>query len=408
MHPALLLWACCCTYLSLLPLPLSTLCPSPPLSFFAPLPHQHHYTTTTTTTTTISLQSTINQHHSTLIPPLEPSWVIPVSPSPFSLIPHNMPPSSFLSENDRLFINNHSATISPTDMQRMQRPMYPSDIANIAGVQQQAPFSFSSEDTGLWGPYPTTLPTVNPSCIVTSGPNDWFDDSLSPQTLVNPQLSQVSGNRKPSSVDTKLGQSYRVKHGQVTPPSDDSPISNTATAISPQNTQAPYLRSSIENLTEEPSKRRRSTGGARVQGGSQSASGRRGSSLQSTRGSTSVEPGSPDDDRQEKTRARNRLAASKCRQKRKEENTQLENKYNLEKQRHEELTREVAVLRSALVATKDQVLAHSECGHEPIQAYIQGMAKRITIKDEAVDFGGPPTHFYGGPQPRPGGFGFDH
>jgi hypothetical protein len=87
----------------------------------------------------------------------------------------------------------------------------------------------------------------------------------------------------------------------------------------------------------------------------------------------------------------------------------LENKYKIEEKRHQELTREVANLRDTLVATKDQVLAHSECGHEAIQAYIQGMARRITIRDESIDFGAVPNQFYDGPNSNPGqgGFGFD-
>ncbi|KAL4867545.1 hypothetical protein BDV12DRAFT_171127 [Aspergillus spectabilis] len=322
-------------------------------------------------------------------------------------------PNNFLPQDDRLFLNAASATISPTDMQRVQRPMYPSDVPNIAGVQQSAPFNFAAED-GVWGPYPATLPTVNPSCILTSDANDmqpWLANSLSPPNFANSQLNQVSNNHKPSSVDTQLGQSYRVKHGQVTPPSDDSPVSNTVNTSS-QTAQAPYLRTSIESLPEEPTKRRWGGDGPRIRGGSQGVSARRGSSQQSGRGSTSIEPGSPGDEKQEKTRARNRLAASKCRLKRKEENTQLETKYKIEEKRHQELTREVAILRDTLVATKDQVLAHSECGHDAIQAYIQGMARRITIRDESIDFGAVPNQLYDGlnpnPNPGPGGFGFDN
>ncbi|KAL5343137.1 hypothetical protein BJX70DRAFT_354652 [Aspergillus crustosus] len=319
--------------------------------------------------------------------------------------------NSFVSQDSRLFMNPASATISPTDMQRVQRPMYPSDISNIAGVQQPTPFDFAVEDPALWGPYASNIPTVDPSCILTSDTSDiqpWLAPSLSPPNPAPCQLNQVTNSRKPTTVDTQASRSYRVKHGQVTPPSDESPASKTVPSISPQTTHTPYVQSSIENLSEDIPKRRRGGGAPRTRGGSIGASVHRGSSLQSGRGSASVEPGSPGDDKQEKTRARNRLAASKCRQKRKLENSELENKYEQEKQRNEELHREVSQLRASLVATKDMVLAHSACHHDHIQAYIQSMAKKITINDDSIDFSAGPSQFYGGPRPGRSGFGFDH
>jgi hypothetical protein len=239
-----------------------------------------------------------------------------------------------------------SGTISASEMQRLQ---YPSDIPGIAGN----PYSLSAEEhIDMWDADPT-MPTVNPSCIVTSGVNNV-------QPFSNLAGTKVANNFSLSSNKPQLGQmstNHQAQNGQITPPSDRSPVEIHKPA---------ELHSSIEQSSEVPAKRRR------------------GSSARS-RG----------DNKQEKTRARNRLAASKCRQKKKEQNTQLESRFEYERIRREELTRTVNSLRDDIVAAKNQLLEHSECDHESIKAYIQSMAKRITVQDGQPDYSAVPTQYYG-------------
>ncbi|OJI95970.1 hypothetical protein ASPVEDRAFT_211412 [Aspergillus versicolor CBS 583.65] len=260
---------------------------------------------------------------------------------------------------------NMSGTISASEMQRLQ---YPSDIPGIAGN----PYSLSPEEhIDMWDADPT-MPTVNPSCIVTSGVNNV-------QSFSNLAGTKVANNFSLSSNKPQLGQmstNHQVQNGQITPPSDRSPVETHKPA---------ELHSSIEHSSGVPAKRRRGSS-ARSRGGSRSAS---------TRASTSVEPSSPGDNKQERTRARNRLAASKCRQKKKEQNTQLESRFEYERIRREELTRTVNSLRDDIVAAKNQLLEHSECDHESIKAYIQNMAKRITVQDGQPDYSAVPTQYYG-------------
>ncbi|KAL4779481.1 hypothetical protein BJX76DRAFT_76739 [Aspergillus varians] len=274
-----------------------------------------------------------------------------------------------------------SGTISASELQHLH---YPSDIPSLTSN----PFSLSSEeDSNMWAPDPTTLSTVNPSCISTGDVNDiqpYLANTQPPHNFADPKLS--TNNRRRDPEETQLDQdstSYRVRHGQFTPPSDYSP-KNTFSVPSQAYKQA-ELQSSTEVVSEGPTKRRRG-GGTRARGGSQGSS---------VRASTSAEPSFPGDDRQEKTRARNRLAASKCRQKKKMQNTQLERKYEYERMRREELTRTVNSLRDAVVEAKNALLAHSECGHESIKTYIERSAKNITDHDKKVDFAVVPTQYYG-------------
>ncbi|KAL4994352.1 hypothetical protein BDV10DRAFT_176998 [Aspergillus recurvatus] len=282
----------------------------------------------------------------------------------------------------------NAGIISASELQRLQPSMYPSDIPNLAGN----PFSLSEDN--MWAPDPTTLPTINPSCIATSSAND-MQSYLASQQFDNMNHKQTPSNRRRSSAVAEVHQgSYRVRHGQVTPPSDHSPAA--VYSIPSHDSKSTHLPSSIEASSEaSPNRRRRSS--SSVLGGIRGG----------TRASTSVEP----DDKQEKTRARNRLAASKCRQKKKEQNHMLETRYEQEKLKNEELTRTVNSLRDAIVVAKDQLLAHSECGHESIKAYIQNMAKNITIQQEQFDFGASPAspaQYHGCHSERnSSGFGFD-
>ncbi|KAL3486626.1 hypothetical protein BJX62DRAFT_214906 [Aspergillus germanicus] len=258
-----------------------------------------------------------------------------------------------------------SHTISASDMQRLQN--YPPNVPDIVNMGQD-PFGLSTTEADMWEPF-TTLASVDPSWTVTSGPSD-----LQQPFLSNTQRSPL--------VQTKEGSaSYRVQYGQVTPPSDESPFSNPSLSVHPrklQHSQPPILQSSIEDQPEPPTKRRRSTT-TKSRGGSVSGA---------SRGSASVEPYISGDDKQEKTRARNRVAASKCRQKQKARNTELENECNYQEARKQELSREAARLRDEVLRQKNLLLAHSECGHEGIKAYLDNMVKRITTGvGEVPDFG---------------------
>lgn len=273
-------------------------------------------------------------------------------------------PSDFLPD-EGLFISPHAPDmdISDVDMQGAAPAYYPSNIPNIAGMQQPNPY-YPQQNPNGW-PY-NSLPTVDPSCI-SSG--SFLTNTLSPQDLAEPPLRRSSnaGNKRGSIDDQR---SYRVKYGQVTPPSDTLPASDP-----------PLVQSSIE-IPEVPTKRRRGTDASRA------------STQPSGRGSISVEPTSPGDGKQEKTRARNRLAASKCRLKKKEQNSQLETRFKEEQRKRERLVKEVDSLRTELVSAKSALLAHSECGHSRIKEYIQDEANRLTTGGEIRNMGTPPGQHY--------------
>jgi hypothetical protein len=78
---------------------------------------------------------------------------------------------------------------------------------------------------------------------------------------------------------------------------------------------------------------------------------------------------------------RNRLAASKCRQKKKEHTQKLEIDYKEQSDKKEQLMAEISRLRSEVLGLKNEVLKHAQCGDEPIKLHLAHMVKKITDGD---------------------------
>ncbi|PKX97596.1 bZIP transcription factor atfB [Aspergillus novofumigatus IBT 16806] len=99
--------------------------------------------------------------------------------------------------------------------------------------------------------------------------------------------------------------------------------------------------------------------------------------------------------KREKFLERNRLAASKCRQKKKEHTQLLETRYREQSDKKEQLVSEIARLRSEILGLKNEVLKHAQCGDEPIKLHLAQMVKKITyndirapeLTDQALSFG---------------------
>lgn len=90
--------------------------------------------------------------------------------------------------------------------------------------------------------------------------------------------------------------------------------------------------------------------------------------------------------KREKFLERNRLAASKCRQRKKEHTMLLEARYKEQSDKKETLVAEIARLRSEILGLKNEVLKHAQCGDEPIKLHLAQMVKKITYNDTSVDF----------------------
>lgn len=88
--------------------------------------------------------------------------------------------------------------------------------------------------------------------------------------------------------------------------------------------------------------------------------------------------GRPEQAKREMFLERNRLAASKCRQKNKEHTQQLASRFKEQSDKNNLLVNEITCLRSEILSLKNEVLRHVQCRDEPIKLHLAQMIKKIT------------------------------
>ncbi|PYI04593.1 hypothetical protein BO78DRAFT_408988 [Aspergillus sclerotiicarbonarius CBS 121057] len=88
--------------------------------------------------------------------------------------------------------------------------------------------------------------------------------------------------------------------------------------------------------------------------------------------------------KREKFLERNRVAASKCRLKKKQHTEELQNRHKELVQQKGELNSEVDRLRGQVLSLKNEMLRHSQCGDEAITVHLSQMVKNITYRDTAA------------------------
>ncbi|RAK99502.1 bZIP transcription factor atfB [Aspergillus ibericus CBS 121593] len=117
--------------------------------------------------------------------------------------------------------------------------------------------------------------------------------------------------------------------------------------------------------------------------------------------------------KREKFLERNRVAASKCRQKKKQHTEQLMSQHDELALQKSQLLSEADRLRSELLSLKNELLRHSRCGDEAINLHLSQMVRNITYQDTAASEmrSGPDSLTSGSPNmaapPQSLSFGFD-
>lgn len=233
----------------------------------------------------------------------------------------------------------------------------------------------------------TSADTVNPmTASFETGnafPGDFLglslqdDDQVWNLSPTSPTLGSWNPKTEPAFVNPSLERDLknsRVRNGQPTPPpfEDKKTVAtDDLFAMSPswedsmaKNTNSRQRRSTSDSSESSATKRRK------VREHKQSSSGPEDESKQ-------------DRAKREKFLERNRLAASKCRQKKKEHTMMLETRYKEQSQKKEELVAEIARLRSEILGLKNEVLKHAQCGDEPIKLHLAQMVKKITYNDSS-------------------------
>lgn len=227
--------------------------------------------------------------------------------------------------------------------------------------------------------------TINPMAPTfdagTAFPGDFLglslqdDDNVWSLSPTSPSLPSWNPKTEPAFVNPSLERDLknsRVRNGQPTPP----PFDDKRTA-STEDLFAMGTGSWEESLLDHTSSRqRRSTSDSSIE-----SNGTKRRKLRESKQSPEADESKQDKAKREKFLERNRLAASKCRQKKKEHTMLLESRYKEQSQKKEELVAEIARLRSEILGLKNEVLKHAQCGDEPIKLHLAQMVKKITYND---------------------------
>ncbi|KAF5857845.1 hypothetical protein ETB97_005219 [Aspergillus alliaceus] len=184
---------------------------------------------------------------------------------------------------------------------------------------------------------------------------------------ISPTVISWSSQSEPQFYDPTMTQ---VRNGQPTPPPFDEkklqPEDLYLMTQKPFNSSSQFThatrRSSISNQFQS-----RSVDGYSV-----------GSRL---RKSASQKNYQHDNEKRQRILHRNRLAASKCRQKKKEHSKQLEERFYKVSTRKTELESEIENLRSELITLKNELLLHASCNDEAIKIHLAQMVRLVTFCD---------------------------
>ncbi|KAJ5630715.1 uncharacterized protein N7484_010815 [Penicillium longicatenatum] len=80
----------------------------------------------------------------------------------------------------------------------------------------------------------------------------------------------------------------------------------------------------------------------------------------------------------EKQLERNRVAANKCREKRKQEHAKMQNALDIQAARHKNLQAEVGFLKEEIWYLKNELFVHAKCDDQFINSQLDEMASRFT------------------------------
>lgn len=227
---------------------------------------------------------------------------------------------------------------------------------------------------------PTSIGDIKPTVKPTETWNGGVDDFL-----LESRISSCANDPSPT-YQTRIKENmpnHKEQWGQITPCTDDSsdlqspncsdfPLpkehdgmadftsaSNTLAKRTPKNPQG--LKSSQTNSTSRARKNSSSSSGART-----------GKSIQD-------ESGLQDDEvKRERFLKRNRVAASKCRQKKKEYINGLEERARELTSTRNHLMAYVASLKDEIIALKTEMLKHSNCNCVAIQEYLRREASLLS------------------------------
>ncbi|KAI4279332.1 MAG: hypothetical protein LQ337_000363 [Flavoplaca oasis] len=230
--------------------------------------------------------------------------------------------------------------------------------------EDQSFFDFEPQIRSV-SPFKSQYPAL-PGADLTPGWNTIVPQVLSPpRSAASPPLSwpPFQYQQPPMhNIFTDIYSDTRVQHGQNTPPDDVFPSAFTIPEANDEPKGKKKKQTSTMNDTESsaPAKRSRKNGRSSKSSNGQAAS-------------------SADDIRRSKFLERNRVAASKCRQKKKEWTQNLETRARTLQKENNSLKMMLDSMRDEMIFIKSEMLKHTTCGCEHIQSWVDSNQGSLSI-----------------------------
>lgn len=225
-------------------------------------------------------------------------------------------------------------------------------------------------------PNPLRHPQVpSPPTSAIQSPNDWpygefdreFDQHQRRSNLHTIATRNHSGNP-------------RIHYGQVTPPDDQLPSTfdydgMPSELMEQQPAPAPQQQPESSNAGK---RKRSSNASANDASPKPTKRSRRSTARSKIQASNQLDLQNPEDEKRSKFLERNRVAASKCRQKKKEWTNNLEARARDLQNSKNQLALIVGSLKNEVMFLKGQMLRHNGCGCSQIREYLTHEADNIT------------------------------
>ncbi|CUS09734.1 unnamed protein product [Tuber aestivum] len=243
------------------------------------------------------------------------------------------------------------------------------------------------------------------------GQNRWpvhLDTAVVPPSAIQPHLSPPYSPRSGSPTDrfmppvemddtmsplhnmlVNYPTETRSAHGQITPPEDPTPLTPSQQGESMFDDDGDCFNDEYTTIADtnhsssgsgqtlaEADSNTSSRGSAGAVGRPRTRTSNRGSTNRRTK-RTSVEDDSAKEAKRQKFLERNRIAASKCRRKKKQWTQNLEDTAREVQAASKNLNKQVSVLRDELLHLKGELLKHNGCSCERIKQYLMNEATRV-------------------------------
>ena len=303
------------------------------------------------------------------------------STSPFGTA--NLSARSMAKNNDfiKMFGNTttNNTTIEPQQTERYGA----SRGASLTAINTDEPSFFDFEPSSrAESPYQNQFSTPEASGMPWSNPANFRPftppDSASFSPKSWPYNDYQQG--KPSNIFTNFHPANtRAHYGQVTPPDDENDIESLLGC---------QLREQFEQ-EENQLQRDMGKGKRKRKSTSNDSTGqsppKRIRKYASRTSNNTDEPPKVEDVKRSKFLERNRVAASKCRQKKKEWTQNLENRARELQKDNNQLRMVVESCRQEIIFLKGELLKHSQCECEPIQTFLKSGANNFVDHKQEED-----------------------